>query len=163
MSSFTTGYWNARLRCFACFFYIICLLPSVLWRWVVGILVWLSAWSEVQTCIRPSWCHCHSLSLASVKSRFVFTTRCYASALLAMGLCRCSSKTAKRRITRTTPHDSPRTLVFWRQRSLRNFTGATHMGMPSAVGVGQNQRVGRKTTTQLLWTTCTESLHLGYL
>ena len=28
-------------------------------------------WSEVQTCIRPSWCHCHSLSLASVKSRFV--------------------------------------------------------------------------------------------
>jgi len=25
----------------------------------------------VQTCIWPSWCHCHSLSLASVKSRFV--------------------------------------------------------------------------------------------
>ena len=82
-------------------FYIICLLPSVLWRcwlgnskgiwpakkWVVGILAWLSAWSEVQTCIRPSWCHCHSLSLASVKSRFVFTTRCYASTVLAMGLC----------------------------------------------------------------------------
>ena len=29
------------------------------------------AWNEVQTCIRPSWCHCHSLSLASVKSRLV--------------------------------------------------------------------------------------------
>ena len=28
-------------------------------------------WSEVQTCIWPSWCHCHSLSLASVKSRLV--------------------------------------------------------------------------------------------
>jgi len=27
----------------------------------------------VQTCIWPSWCHCHSLSLASVKSRLVFT------------------------------------------------------------------------------------------
>jgi len=25
----------------------------------------------VQTCIWPSWCHCHSLSLASVKSRLV--------------------------------------------------------------------------------------------
>ena len=36
-----------------------------------GELVWLSVWSEVQTCIRPSWCHCHSLSLASVKSRLV--------------------------------------------------------------------------------------------
>ena len=36
-----------------------------------GVLAWLSIWSEVQTCICPSWCHCHSLSLASVKSRFV--------------------------------------------------------------------------------------------
>ena len=59
--------------------------PSVLWRcWFVnrkgypggkklsgGLLAWLSVWSEVQTCIWPSWCHCHSLSLASVKSRLV--------------------------------------------------------------------------------------------
>ena len=36
-----------------------------------GVLAWLSIWSEVQTCIWPGWCHCHSLSLASVKSRFV--------------------------------------------------------------------------------------------
>ena len=36
-----------------------------------GVLVWLSVWSKVQTCIWPSWCHCHSLSLASVKSRLV--------------------------------------------------------------------------------------------
>ena len=35
------------------------------------VLAWLSVWSKVQTCIRPSWCHCHSLSLASVKSRLV--------------------------------------------------------------------------------------------
>ena len=34
-----------------------------------GVLVWLSVWSQVQTCIRPSWCHCHSLSPAPVKSR----------------------------------------------------------------------------------------------
>ena len=27
----------------------------------------------MQTCIRPSWCHCHLLSLASVKSRLIFT------------------------------------------------------------------------------------------
>jgi len=59
--------------------------PSVLWRcWLGGrkgirpvkklsgeVLAWLSAWSVVQTCIRPSCCHCHSLSLASVKSRSV--------------------------------------------------------------------------------------------
>ena len=30
-----------------------------------------SVWSEVQTCIWPSWCHRLSLSLASVKSRLV--------------------------------------------------------------------------------------------
>ena len=34
-----------------------------------GVLAWLSA--ARCTCIRPSWCHCHSLSLASVKSRLV--------------------------------------------------------------------------------------------
>ena len=59
--------------------------PSVLWRcWLggrkgirpvkklsSGLLAWLSICSEVQTCIWPSWCHCHSLSLASVKSRLV--------------------------------------------------------------------------------------------
>ena len=36
-----------------------------------GVLAWLSVWSGLQTCIWPSWCHCHSLSLASVKSRLV--------------------------------------------------------------------------------------------
>ena len=35
------------------------------------VLAWLSVWSEVQTCIWSSWCHCHSLSLASLKSRLV--------------------------------------------------------------------------------------------
>jgi len=34
-----------------------------------------------------------------------------------------STKTAKRSITQTTPHDSPGTLVFWYQRSPRNSTG----------------------------------------
>ena len=38
-----------------------------------GVLAWLSVWSEVQTCIWPSWCNCHSLSLASVKSRLVLS------------------------------------------------------------------------------------------
>ena len=60
-------------------------LPSVLWRcwlggrkgirpvknWSGGVLAWSSVWSEVQTCIWPNRCHCHSLSLASVKSRLV--------------------------------------------------------------------------------------------
>jgi len=34
-----------------------------------GVLVWLSVWSKMQTCIWPSWCHCHSLSFASLKFR----------------------------------------------------------------------------------------------
>ena len=29
-----------------------------------GVLAWLFVWSNVQICIWPSWCHCHSLSLA---------------------------------------------------------------------------------------------------
>jgi len=39
--------------------------------WVVGCWRGYLSGSEVQTCIWPSWCHCHSLSLASVKSRLV--------------------------------------------------------------------------------------------
>jgi len=38
---------------------------------------------------------------------------------------RSSTKTAKRRITQTTPHDSPGTLVFRSQRSPLNSTGVT--------------------------------------
>ena len=36
-----------------------------------GVLAWLSVWSKMQTCISPIGFHCHSLSLASVKSRLV--------------------------------------------------------------------------------------------
>jgi len=55
-------------------------LPSVLWHcWLGGrkgirpVLAWLSVWFAVHTYIRPRCCHCHSLSLASVKSWLVFT------------------------------------------------------------------------------------------
>ena len=41
--------------------------PVKNWVWGGGVVVW----SKVQTCIWPSWCHCHSLSLVSVKSRLV--------------------------------------------------------------------------------------------
>ena len=61
------------------------IVPSVLWHcWLGGrkgirpvknlsseVLAWLSVCSEMQTCISPRWCHCHSLSLAPVKSRSV--------------------------------------------------------------------------------------------
>ena len=59
-------------------------MPSVLWRCWLGdrkgirpvktewwVLVWFSVWSKVQSCIWPSRCHCHSLSLGSLKSRLV--------------------------------------------------------------------------------------------
>ena len=63
---------------------------------------------------------------------------CIRAAVLAMALClsvrlsvrlsvtsRCSTKTAKRRITQTTPHDNTGTLIFWYWRSPRNSTGVT--------------------------------------
>jgi len=31
-----------------------------------GMLAWLCIWVKVQICTWPSWCHCHSLSLAPV-------------------------------------------------------------------------------------------------
>jgi len=38
-----------------------------------GVLAWLSVWSELQIYMWPGWCQCHSLSLASVKSRLVLS------------------------------------------------------------------------------------------
>ena len=78
-------------------------------------------------------CFSTRVSLRHLSSMFVFlsfsvfTARCYASAVLAMGLClsvsvsvsvspsvtsRSSTKTAKSRITQTTPHDTSGTLAF---------------------------------------------------
>jgi len=80
--------------------------------------------------------HHHSVQ-TNQQPATIFTTRCYASAVLAMALClsvspsvtsRSSTKTAKRRSTQTTPHDSAGTLVFWCQRSPRNSTGVTPYG-----------------------------------
>ena len=52
----------------------------VIAAWLSGwVLVWLSVWSEVQTCISSSWCHCHSLSLASVKRVWVGVGVCTAA------------------------------------------------------------------------------------
>jgi len=54
---------------------------------------------------------------------------------------RSSTKTAKRRITQTTPHDTPGTLVFWCQRSPRNSTGVTHYEGAECRWGGQNRRL----------------------
>ena len=86
---------------------------------------------------RPKLCK----SNVNSETEFIFTARGYAK----RGICRrrvsvcvcvcvpvCLSvtlryciKTAKHRITQTTPHDSPMTLVSWRQRSWRNSNGIT--------------------------------------
>jgi len=76
---------NCKFIVFSLSELIVLSVPSVLWRcWLGGrkgirpvkklsggVLAWLSTWSEMQTCIQPSWCYCHSLSLASLKSRLV--------------------------------------------------------------------------------------------
>ena len=84
-------------------------------------------------------CWFHKCTLNSQLS-WIFTARCYASAVLAMDLCpsvcvcvclsvsvtsRCCTKTAKRIFAQTTRHDTAGTLVFWCQRSPRNSTGVT--------------------------------------
>jgi len=65
--------------------------------------------------------------------------------VLATGLCLClsvsvtsrsSTKTAKRRITQRTPHNSPGNLVFWCPRCLRNSTRVTPYGGAKCRWVG---------------------------
>ena len=106
--------------------------PSVLWRcWLGGrkgirsvkklsggVLVWLSVWSEMQTCIWPSWCHCHSLSLASVESRLVlpFLYRLTSVVPEKGPLNGCVCQMLRRNIKRTvqTQNWGVRMRIFWR-------------------------------------------------
>jgi len=58
----------------------------------------------------------------------IFTTRCYACAVLAMGLCLSQVGVLLKRLntgSHKKPHDSPWTLVFWCQTSPQNSTGVT--------------------------------------
>ena len=84
------------------------------------------------------------------RGRLENTKNSYVSAVLVMALCqsvhpsvtsRYSTKTAKRRITGTTPHDSPVTLVFWRQRFPQNSSGVTPCGGDKCRWAGQNRRL----------------------
>ena len=54
---------------------------------------------------------------------------------------RSSTKTAKHRITQTTPHDTTGSLVFWCQRSPRNSTGVTPYEGAECRWGGQNRRL----------------------
>ena len=112
-------------------------------RYQKGKPIWILLKQETVSGSGISWAICKSAprsrqitTLATHYSVF-FTARCYASAVLAMALCpsvrlsvtsQSCTKTAKRRITQTTPHDTPGTLVFWCQRSPRNSTGITPCG-----------------------------------
>jgi len=92
-----------------------CCMPSVLWHcllgarksiqpvknWVVGVLAWLSVWSEVQTCIWPSWCHCHFVSCFSkIKIGFTFLVAAHPGspgqrAVKRLCVCMCHSAVAR--------------------------------------------------------------------
>jgi len=54
---------SSRLQCFDAVGWVAGRTPACkkLSGWM---LAWLPVWSKVQICIWPSWCHCHSLSLA---------------------------------------------------------------------------------------------------
>ena len=92
-----TGHYYIMLLCPLCAFSALMLLVG--WqeghpackKLSGGVLARLSVWSEVQTCIWPSWCHCHSLSLAPVKSRLVFWYRLTQVVLEKRPLNGCSS------------------------------------------------------------------------
>jgi len=87
----------------------------------------LSHTIDSRTCTFASW---EPITLARGPRLLVFTIRLHASAVfVVVCVCpsvssRCSTETAKRRITQTTPHDSQETLVFGCRRSPQNSNGS---------------------------------------
>ena len=94
MFSDITLYW---LHCIDC-------TPSVLWRcwlackktewWDVGVVIW----DEMQTCIWPSRCHCHSLSLAPVNPDWIYLPGFYLSGTCSPGWSRTNCRRAVKRL-----------------------------------------------------------------
>ena len=84
--------------------------------------------SQLRFSFRPIFIICQSLSVLSRDAMLVRYMLWPCVWLSVSVTSRCSTKTAKHRITQTTPHDSPWILVFWRQRSCGNSTGVTPSG-----------------------------------
>jgi len=112
------------------------LIGGIMWPIYLCHIQWPYPWMTLNA-IQPNagLIKCNSTNICVTFSS-VFTARCYASAVPAM-VCVCLglsvtsrsfTKTAKRRITQTTSHDTPGSLVFWCQRSPRNSTGVTPYG-----------------------------------
>jgi len=79
----------------------------------------------------------HACTCSMPSHSIVFTRTTLASAVFTVVVClsvrssvtsRCSTETAKRRITHTAPYDSPWTLVFCCRKSRQNSNGVTHSG-----------------------------------
>ena len=77
---------------------------------------WHSTW-VTRYYTKPPLFYPRGASSARVIAIIVCLCVCLCVCLLSVTRRYCT-KTAKRRITQTTPLDSPRTLVFWRQKSL---------------------------------------------
>jgi len=52
-----------------------------------GMLAWLSVWGEVQICIWPSKCHCHSPSLAPVNLDWFYLSGTGSPAVKQLNVC----------------------------------------------------------------------------
>ena len=62
--------------------------------WDVGVVIWV----EVQTCIWPSRCHCHSVSLAPVNPDWFYLPGFYLSGTCSPGWSRTNSRRAVKRL-----------------------------------------------------------------
>jgi len=85
----------------------------VIWQWISRSFLYCDSYAKRgicrrRTCVCPSVCVCVCVCV-SVTIRYCI-------------------KTAKRRITQIMPHNSPLTLVFWHQCSLRKSNGITPYG-----------------------------------
>ena len=111
--------------------------------WGAGMVVWLERGADLHMTQRtplPLTVSCFSkIQIGFYRAMLCIrgTSHTHIQDILCPSVClsvrpsvtsRSSTEMAKRRITQTTPHDSPGTLVSWSQRSLRHSTRVTPYG-----------------------------------
>jgi len=114
--------------------------------------------SAIKTVIRISWIILFLLQSVVLLPRDAMLARYMPSLCLRLSVTsRYCVKTTKHRITQATLHDSPRSLVFWCQRSPRNSTGVNSTGISVILGGGK--RGSRTPTFWSMYTTSVAHVH----
>ena len=119
-------------------------------------LAWLPVWSELQTWIWPSWCHCHSLSLASVKSRLAYPGSPEKRAVKRVCVCVCVCVCVWRRRRSESRHKIDKSLTSRQRARCSSICDQRRPSTSTTAQTKSRRSPSRDTGSSTTWLTTTD-------